>query len=148
MRHRRELLIAAKTKGLISTPTAEETSLGLKQTIDFTLAPFGGGSAKLTLETFVRSTLGETPFTASVTICKAGEGPVTVTTEVSDLRRPRRAQMWVSDDAQKLYRGRLLQLLGFNEAASAAYKEISGHDAEWAVLKKHFTTLPVSQNRL
>ena len=43
------------------------------------------------------------------------------------------------DDAQRLYRARLLQVLGFGEAASQMYGQISGKASEWVHIKKRFS---------
>ncbi len=48
------------------------------------------------------------------------------------------------DDAQRLYRGRLLQLLGFSDAATTVFEQISNKSSEWAHIKKHFTKVAMS----
>ncbi|HEY3446054.1 MAG TPA: DUF3857 domain-containing protein [Myxococcales bacterium] len=50
-----------------------------------------------------------------------------------------------TDDAQRLYRARLLQVLGFDEAARAEYARIGSDDPEFVELRKRYLAPPRKQ---
>lgn len=108
VRDQRALILAPGAQGLVSTPTRAETPFAVRESFELALKSFGFGSARLTVtnegaaegitrgraeacdgtaarklsESPMQAVFGETPFTAAVSHCKAGEGPLTV---VADL---------------------------------------------------------------
>ncbi|MGC4123270.1 MAG: DUF3857 domain-containing protein [Myxococcales bacterium] len=108
VRNQRSLVVSSSTRGLVSTPTSSQTPLIYRETIEARFAPFGEGSARVTLENsgaaegYTRSQaepcdaaaarklaqdtvgalFGELPFTAKLENCKAGEGPLKVVAEL------------------------------------------------------------------
>jgi tetratricopeptide (TPR) repeat protein len=108
VRDQRVLVIAPGTRELMSTPGRAETPAQLEEGVDIQLAPFADGSARVTLaqggafegaaraaagecqpaeahklaEDLVQTLFGKDPFTATVTGCKSGEGPVTTVAEI------------------------------------------------------------------
>ncbi len=106
-RDQRALIISEGTTGLSPTPSRAESRFVVTQRFELTAASFGSGSGSATLEfsqaaegsvrgavagcddgvahelaePTVKKVMGDTPFSAAVTGCRPGDGPVTVTVQ-------------------------------------------------------------------
>jgi tetratricopeptide (TPR) repeat protein len=106
-------LVARAGGALVPTPTRAETSARIAETIFYELAPFGEGEGRLTAEYFgeaegimrarakkcdaeaakdlashaMTTVFADSQFTASVSACKPGDGPLTLTATAAKVDR-------------------------------------------------------------
>lgn len=111
VREQRALIIAEGTSGLSPTPSRADSRFVVTQRFELTASSFGAGSGAATLdfagaaegsvraavagcdegvahelaEPTVKKVMGDTPFHASLSGCRPGEGPITVTVQRHEL---------------------------------------------------------------